>query len=290
LQAWRTCESVICPVIGRPFLVAGAERLAPLVERRDWYPAARARPADALDDRVLRAALARGWAEQARMEHASVAAFARFTLQLLGLGAPAELVEGAARATQDEIRHARACFELARRHSDGDVGPGALELENALAGSDLCSVVLGTLREGCIGETIAAIEAREALQHCEDPGTCALLRQIATEEAQHAELAWRFVAWGLEVGPTSLRESVRSLFAQALSEPRAARAEISTFDLALLRQGLLGVPLRQALRERVLAELIGPCAEALLASVAAAPGGARPSQSPTTRAASAAGS
>jgi hypothetical protein len=283
-QARRTCESVACPVIGRPFLVAGAERLAALVERRDWYTAAGAGPADVMEDPVLQAALARAWAEQARMEHASVAAFARFTLQLLGLGAPAELVAGAARAMQDEIRHARACFELARRYSDRDVGPAALELDNALGDSDLCSVVLGTLREGCIGETIAAIEAREALLHCEDPDTCALLRQIAAEEAQHAELAWRFVAWGLEVGPASLRESVRSLFADALGEPRTARTETSPFDLALLRHGSFGVPLRHALRERVLAEVIGPCAEALLANVAVAPGAsARVSSSAESR-------
>jgi hypothetical protein len=47
------------------------------------------------------------------MEHASVAAFARFTLDLLALGAPADLVQSAQQALGDEIAHAELCFGLA---------------------------------------------------------------------------------------------------------------------------------------------------------------------------------
>jgi hypothetical protein len=265
---FRSCSSGGC-AIGRPFLIDGAERLAPSVVRADWYPgnAADAEP-PLVAGGASRAAIAQGWREQALMEHASVAAFARFSLQLLQLGAPADLVAAAATAMQDEIRHARACFELARRHSNDDVGPGPLAMDGALDAMDATAIVLDTLREGCIGETVAAIEASEALQHCEDPVARAVLERIAVEEGQHAELAWRFVAWALETRP-ALAPQVRDAFARELAGahagPERAPREVPAPDRELARHGLLSPALRAALRDRVLAGVVAPCAEALLA-------------------------
>jgi hypothetical protein len=265
---YRSCNPGLC-VIGRPFLIDGAERLAPCTVRQDWYAAhpsallLRASPAPASD------AVARGWLEQALMEHASVASFARFSLQLLQLGAPAELVAAAAAAMQDEIRHARACFELARRHSSEDVGPGPLAVDGALDQMDPAGIVLAAVREGCIGETVAAIEASEALSHCDDPAARAVLERITIEEGQHAELAWRFVAWALETRP-ELAPRVREVFALEIAGAarlgRASAAEgVAAADRELARHGLLSSPLRAALRTRVLAGVVAPCAEALLA-------------------------
>jgi hypothetical protein len=204
------------------------------------------------------------------MEHASVAAFARFTLQLASLGAPAELMAASAAAMQDEVRHARACFALARRHMDHDVGPGPLSIDGALADMDFRSIVLGTLHEGCIGETVAALEAAEAAEHCEDETARVVLRQIAIEEGQHAELAWRFVAWALEVGPANLVDCVREAFEAALAptEPPSLTA-LHASDRELVRHGLFTPPLRAALRARVLSTVVAPCAGALLAKVEA---------------------
>ena len=62
----------------------------------------------------------------------------------------------------------------------------------------LRDVVRLTLREGCLGETLAALEARHALAHCTEPRVSAVLELIAKDERRHAELAWRFVRWALE--------------------------------------------------------------------------------------------
>ncbi len=264
LGARRVCTTALCTV-GRPFLVDGNERLAPPLGRSDWYTtpsAAEARHPSL--DAALRAELARSWAQQGLMEHASVAAFARFTLQLLSLGAPASLVQRSSEAMQDEIRHARACFELARDYAEADVGPGPLLLDGALAESDVASVVLGTLLEGCIGETVAALEAAEALAHCEDGKTRAVLERISAEEGQHAELAWSFVEWALATGPQELQAQVRSAFEAALAGERSAHRPPTALERQLLRHGVVGPELRQALRERVLDEVIAPCARALL--------------------------
>jgi hypothetical protein len=66
------------------------------------------------------------------MEHASVAAFARFVLELLSAGAPLELVEGAGDAMRDELRHTQICFGLASAYAGAPIGPGPLDTTGAL--------------------------------------------------------------------------------------------------------------------------------------------------------------
>ena len=58
----------------------------------------------------LRQSLAREWLRAASFEHASIASFNRFSLELLVLGAPADLVDRANRAALDEVRAHLAPF------------------------------------------------------------------------------------------------------------------------------------------------------------------------------------
>jgi hypothetical protein len=256
-------------VIGRPFLIDGEARVAARVERADWYLAdpARSRASDDLRPE-LRAALLAGWTAQALMEHASVAAFARFALQLASLGAPPELLNRTATAMLDEIRHARSCFGLARRYSESELGPGPLPVAGALEASDMGSVVTACILEGCIGETVAAIEAAEALAHCEDAEASAVLQQIVAEETQHAELAWQFLVWALRAGPAELRAQAAAVFRAELERP-AAPVVPGELDQRLLRHGLLSSALRQELRARVLRDVIAPSVDALFGPSAA---------------------
>jgi hypothetical protein len=75
---------------GRPFSVGEELRIASGVARDDWA-AFELAPAFDLDEGLL-ADLADEWRQDAVFEHASIASFARLTLELLALGAPAELV------------------------------------------------------------------------------------------------------------------------------------------------------------------------------------------------------
>ena len=52
------------------------------------------------------------WLRQAEEEHASVASFARHTLQLMSFGAPSELLKESQRASVDEIKHAKSMTRL----------------------------------------------------------------------------------------------------------------------------------------------------------------------------------
>ena len=57
--------------------------------------------------------IAMEFSEQGEGEHASVASFARHTLQLLNIGAPSELLMSSQKAAIDEVRHAKMCYGLA---------------------------------------------------------------------------------------------------------------------------------------------------------------------------------
>src|SRR5690606_15796747 len=63
----------------------------------------------------------RYFAENARLEAASVVAFLELADDLEAHGAPSDLVLWARRAAQEETRHARLCAGLARRYG-ADVG------------------------------------------------------------------------------------------------------------------------------------------------------------------------
>jgi hypothetical protein len=146
------------------------------------------------------AAVARAWLGDARLEHASVAAFARLALELLALGAPPELVGRCLAAAAEELEHARDAFTLARAHGGRAIGPGEFPeaIETPRGGSPAASrtrIAVEALVDGCIGEATAAEALAEAADACSDPRLAAMLRRTAREEASHAALSWDILAW-----------------------------------------------------------------------------------------------
>jgi hypothetical protein len=183
----------------------------------------------------------------------------------MSLGAPPELIERATQAMADETAHAKLCFALASRYRGKSVGPGPLAVEGSLDSMSLQEIVILTIREGCIGETVAAIEAAEAAEHATDPVVRAALHRISADETRHAELAWRFVRWAIErFGPETL-EVARAEFLRCA--PVAASDEpLIASDRDLLAHGVLPEAARRALRAEVLTRVVGPCARALCAA------------------------
>jgi hypothetical protein len=245
---------------GRPFTVEGVARTASPVARSDWSQSLELEhptPIDTTDAAVI----ARGWLEDALAEHASVASFARFTLELLALGAPSDLVLAAQQAGLDEVRHAQVCFALASRYADSPMGPGALETHGSLATPDLASFAARTVREGCSGETIAALVVAEQARCAADPALRRALESLARDEASHAELAWKAVRWALDQGGAPVRAAVAQAFEDA-SRPIAAAHASDEADLR--RHGRLRAVDSAAIAARATAEVIDPCAQALL--------------------------
>ncbi|WP_434042688.1 MULTISPECIES: ferritin-like domain-containing protein [Sorangium] len=252
---------------GRPFLVGGEPRLAGVVARADWALDGAADEPLALD-LATRVALAEAWLADARLEHASIASFARFALDLLALGAPPALIEAAQRALGDELQHARGCFTLASRYAGRALGPGALDTGGALDAPTLESAAASAVREGCVGETLAAMQAAEQRGRARDPEVCRVLDRIAADEAAHAELAWAFVRWAIARGGEPVRAAVARAFDEALAPLRAAREpERDGVDVAAWRDhGRLTDAERARCHLDAVREVIGPCAHALLSA------------------------
>ncbi|HET9958491.1 MAG TPA: ferritin-like domain-containing protein [Polyangiaceae bacterium] len=145
--------------------------------------------------------LARQWSKDAQEEHASIAEFSRLSLSLMVLGAPLPLLEAAQRAALDEIEHARGAFALMARYSKSRVVPGPMpRAAEARPTSSRVELASECLRDGCLGEGVAAAVARYASERAEEPALRAFLAVISEDEARHAELSWAILEWCLETG------------------------------------------------------------------------------------------
>ena len=131
------------------------------------------------------------FAVQAALEAASVQAFADLLADLIVHRAPVELQHAARCAAADEVRHARACEQLARRH-----GAACSQVVTAPAPRrSLLELAVENAAEGCTRETAGAAVAAWQARTSADPAVRAALATIAREETRHAELAWALQRW-----------------------------------------------------------------------------------------------
>jgi hypothetical protein len=229
---------------GRQLRRFGKILLPPMRSGSAWTRSELRLAEDALDEET-RAGVALQWRENGRTEHASVAAFARLTLDLVALGAPPALVASAQRDALDEIRHAELCFSLARAidgrqespapfAAAGRVRPRSRIRVVALAELAVDSLVDGALHEGVSARIVAKLARRAA-----DPAIRAMLRQIAADEGRHAAHGWDVVQWCVEEGGAPVARAL----ATALDVlPKTMRSELpdAARDGGWERFGIMG--------------------------------------------------
>ena len=265
----RDCVEQDACAAGRPFLVEGCARTAPAVVRADWGGGLdlEGLRLDHLDVWTRRALAAR-WTAIGLMEHASVAAFARFALELCGQGAPSHLVDETQRALADELRHTRIAFALASCFSGGDLGPGPLPLHGVRIETSPELMLRTLFREGCVGETVAALEAGAGSAQALDPVVRSVLASIERDEGDHAALAWKAAAWLLDRLGEGGREVVREEWARTRAGDTDASAPEDEVDLTA--HGLPTKRERAALRRVALAQVVAPAVAHLLSTGRAA--------------------
>jgi len=251
----------LCAMPGRPLRIDGTPRLAPVVPSGAWSEQVEAEFSSL--DAERRDALLERWSEAAQLEHASVASFARFSLQLLAVGAPPDLIAGATRAQGDEIAHARSCFGVASALAGRELGPGPLDLQGTWSGQvDMAELLEENLREGCINETLAAAEAAWLAERCTVPALAKTLATIAEDETRHAALAWRTARWILQQRP-DLRELADRILSPA-AELGGDSANLPHDDAWMADYGCMPAKAAVELRSEVWQEVITPARRALL--------------------------
>jgi len=176
------------------------------------------RPAGLLPAEVARGSSHVGayLASCARLEAASVHAFARLARELEAHGTPRRLVARAAGAAADEVRHALSMRAHARRL--GGVPLRARIASGSSGPRPLIELALENAVEGCVRETYGALSALwQARAACDVPLRRAL-RAIARDEARHAELSWDLAAWlDTKLAPAE-RKTVRAAMHAAVAQ------------------------------------------------------------------------
>jgi hypothetical protein len=245
---------------GRPILEGTQARTAEARSGHGWGTGELA--ADLTASPSQREMLALAWTRDGLAEHASIASFARATLELLAVGAPADLVGRTQQAGLDEVHHARLCFALATRYGSASVEPGPLA-PPAPRESSLARLALDTFDEGCVGETVAALPAERALGACRDERVSAALKIIADDEANHAALAWATVAWCLERGGEAVASALRT---HARERGSGLQPPVGSPDLELAAHGRLDAHARRAAANDAWRDIIEPMVADLLAT------------------------
>jgi hypothetical protein len=232
-------------VCGRPFLISGQPTVAPILPVPGW--------SSATPDTSTRspAALHR-WTEDAAAEHASIAAFAALTLDLLAHGFPADLVQATARAQAEEVAHARGALQIASRLAGRPLAPGPLTVGHTRP--SLLQLAVDTAVDGGLGESLAAAIAAARLAVCTDPLTREHLSRVVQDEARHAALAWEIVEHAVLFGGEEVAEAVRAALTRAVEQ--SARTPMPAEPLAP-EHGLCGDAALTRARDQVLREVFG---------------------------------
>jgi hypothetical protein len=139
------------------------------------------------------------------------------------------------------------------------MAPGPLDMTGVLEQVDFVEIVRLAIDEGCVGESMAALEAHAAADLASDPSVKRILAEIAADETRHAELAFRFVAWAAERDARVARV-VQSRVATLLTEDDAAEGAETE---ALVAHGVLSAPTRRSVRSTALRSVVIPALHAL---------------------------
>ncbi len=212
--------------------------------------------ADALDPDTRRA-VAAAWLHDAADEHAAIGAFAQLAIDLLAVGAPADLVDRAHEAAQQEIVHARDAYTLASALAGESLGPGPLPVQ-ARPPLSLTHLATTSALDGWRNESLAACLAAARRHHATVPAVHAAMDTVLRDEASHAQLAWDIVRWAIAQGGETVRQAVR----EVLTEAPPLRA---TPEPLVPAWGRLGAEALQAVLDQSQAAVIDPEIEALTA-------------------------
>jgi hypothetical protein len=119
--------------------------------------------------------------------------------------------------------------------------------------------------EGCVGETLGAILAREQLAVARDPAVVRILRRIAADEARHAELAWRFARWAVLKGDRTVRSAIMDAIEGAIAVTLGTKVvTYAGVDLDALRaHGRLTCEQSRAVARCAIDEVVRPSVRAL---------------------------
>lgn len=140
------------------------------------------------------------WIEKGLSEHASIATFSKFKLELMGIGAPLWLIQLANEATSDEIRHTQIAFDIAnmmKRNEELCITSNDFPSHTINIDGDWNKIALDTAIGGAFGETISALTMEMTY---DDDIINQYIYSIKMDEIRHSALAWTTIKWMIDEG------------------------------------------------------------------------------------------
>lgn len=143
----------------------------------------------------LRAGLANLWRARMISEHRSVGIFSLYALDLLGSGAPAEVLSLACRAALDEVRHAELFARVTELYSGKPETPppGIPPMPDDPGVPMMHQVAREALHLGVSAETFSAASLVELHERASDPAVKGVLGVVISDEIFHARMGWSFI-------------------------------------------------------------------------------------------------
>lgn len=176
----------------------------------------------------------RYFAENARLEAASVTAFRLLRSELALHGAPRSLLRWVERSARDEIRHTKVVRRLAQRYGGRAQGYSV----RAMPQRSLEAMALENATEGCVRETFGALLGRWQAKMAQDPAVRRAMARIARDETRHAALSWQVANWLWPRLDAAAQARVRAAQVAAITQ---LRHELGTAQDAQL-QAVAGLP------------------------------------------------
>ena len=117
----------------------------------------------------------------------------RFVLkkELEDLHAPLEFYQRCQRAAEQEVMHARL---MAKQCFKENSSPPPLKF-GQLPKRSIFELAMDNAIEGCVFETYAALRAHYQANHAQDLNIKKIMKLIAKDETEHAQLAWDIHQW-----------------------------------------------------------------------------------------------
>ena len=200
------------------------------------------------------AVIAQVWAVRHGVETGASLRFAALSQGMRAAGAPAALVDLAARASEDEIRHAGHCADILRARQ-AEVPPPETRLL-FFGPRDLGPeqrLTYEVVAQSCISETESMATLVTLLDAASEPHLKAVLQELARDEVQHARLGWAYLAWAKgRVDLSFLTPFLAGMAANATGDDLFKPGSPEADDPALLLGGV--VPKRE--RRRIYLETL----------------------------------
>lgn len=144
----------------------------------------------------LREVIAGAWGARYAIETEASLRFGALAERLRAIGAPAALVDLAARASSDETRHAAHCERIF--HDQGGEGLRGVDRVIEYAPRTLPPLERLTyemVAQCCVAETQSMTTLVTLLEAVETADLRSVLHELARDEVNHSRLGWAYLAW-----------------------------------------------------------------------------------------------